>query len=99
MHIMTADGNIVEGKELTAEEASIAGGLIGEDLNQNGVYLTSSERRHIANFLISTFHMARRKPVEPFIPFPPSPGVEYLSALAPALAELKAEEEAEAVNG
>lgn len=93
MRIITAKGEIIEGQELTAEEASILSGIAGEELNYNGFYLLSTERQHIARHLITHFYIRRRHP--DFI-LPPSPGTEYVNALAPALAEIKAEEEATA---
>ena len=65
MHILTADGKVVEGQPLSDEEISIVQQIKTEEAFGNYPirhYLTQSERTALTQFLFENFYLTRRKP-------------------------------------
>jgi hypothetical protein len=63
MHIITSDGKIVEGQELTTEEANILKELIETGINSgSGTYIATSGRQSLAHYLVTNFEIRRRQP-------------------------------------
>lgn len=66
MHIITSEGKIVEGQELTAEEVGILkelttdGGMIN---HASDAYIADRTAMRIAKYLIETFRITRRQPL------------------------------------
>lgn len=86
MHIITSEGKIVEGQELTAGEAEILQELIASGINGNapGTYIRESDVREIAKYLIENFRITRRSQ-------PAEIAIEAIEREMPALAQPEAE--------
>ena len=94
MTIITDEGKLVEGQELTAEEVSIMNDLIDGDIfyGRVGEYVSKHAREKIAAALFAEFILVRRSPkpvveappeVESFPEILPGPVVEESSELEP----------------
>lgn len=83
MHIITSDGKIFEGQELTAEEVDILQDLIESKINDAAHgYIPLRDSQAIGRYLIANFKITRRKPIEPE---PPQVApMEYPEVEAPA---------------
>ena len=89
MKILTKDGEIFEGQELSESEIALANYFLGEPaaIISGGVYLTANERKHIVRFLLDRFTFAAKpQPVwEGIIPAEPTPAGAYAVAVAEAI--------------
>lgn len=66
MKIITTEGKVIEGHELTEQDEEILAELLADDgvMNTSGTtYTTSSDRRKIAAAMIGTYCMSRRTPL------------------------------------
>lgn len=81
MHIITSEGKIVEGQELTAEEAVILAELIETGISEGaGAYIATSSRQGIARYLVANFKLTRRQQ-------PAETAAEAIEREMPALAQ------------
>lgn len=91
MHIITSEGKIIEGRQLSAAEVDIIeeltdGGKLNEVCDS---YISASGARRIALYLVENFHIVRR--LQPAEPAPidveyaeVAPPVEFATPEAPA---------------
>ena len=89
MKILTKDGEIFEGQELSESEHRLANYFLGEPsaVNTTLIYLTSAERKHVVKFLLDRFTFTLKpQPVwSGIIPAEPTPAGAYAVAVAEAI--------------
>ncbi len=62
MHVINAEGDIVEGQPLTTEEVEILSELSSGGINNaSGGYIASRDEKKIAYHLISKYRLTRRE--------------------------------------